>query len=111
MRYRLKLATWIVHREPGQLSPRILGSPEAVALLARDFLRAADDDKEHFWVIFLNARNSYLMHILARRALSPPPSCTPGKYWVRRSGSERSLSSSSTITPPEIRPLRARTFG
>jgi DNA repair protein RadC len=64
MRYRLKLATWIVHREPGQLSPRILGSPEAVALLARDFLRASDDDKEHFWVIFLNAQNHYLMHTL-----------------------------------------------
>ena len=64
MRYRLKLATWIVHRAAGQPSPRILGSPEAVALLARDFLRTADDDKEHFWVIFLNARNSYLMHTL-----------------------------------------------
>jgi len=33
--------------------------------LARDFLRAADDDKEHFWVIFLNAQNHYLMHPLA----------------------------------------------
>lgn len=64
MRYRLKLATWIVHREPGQLSPRILSSPDAVALLARDFLRASDDDKEHFWVIFLNAQNHYLMHTL-----------------------------------------------
>jgi len=64
MRYRLKLATWIVHREAGQPSPRILGSPEAVALLARDFLRAADDDKEYFWTIFLNAQNHYLMHTL-----------------------------------------------
>jgi len=64
MRYRLKLATWHVHREHGQLSPRNLGSPEAVALLARDFLRAADDDKGHFWTIFLNAQNHYLMHTL-----------------------------------------------
>ncbi len=64
MRYRLKLATWVVHREPGQPSPRTLGSPEAVALVARDLLRAADDDKEHFWVIFLNAQNHYLMHTL-----------------------------------------------
>lgn len=64
MRYRLKLATWIVHREPGQPSPRILSSPEAAALLARDFLRATDDDKEHFWAIFLNAQNHYLMHTL-----------------------------------------------
>ena len=64
MRYRLKLATWIVHREPGQASPRTLSSPQAVALLARDLLRSADDDKEHFWVIFLNAQNHYLMHTL-----------------------------------------------
>jgi DNA repair protein RadC len=61
-RYRLKLATWTVVREPGQASPRILSQPENVALLAADFLRAADDDKEHFWAIFLNAQNHYLMH-------------------------------------------------
>ena len=64
MRYRLKLATWIVHREPDQPSPRVLSSPQAAALLARDFLRATDDDKEHFWAIFLNAQNHYLMHTL-----------------------------------------------
>ena len=64
MRYRLKVATWIVHREPGEPSPRVLSSPEAVALLARDLLRAADDDKEHFWAIFLNAQNGYLLHTL-----------------------------------------------
>ena len=64
MRYRLKLATWIVRREPGQPSPRILTSPQAVALLAADLLKAADDDKEHFWAIFLNAQNHYLMHTL-----------------------------------------------
>ena len=64
MRYRLKLATWIVRREPGQPSPRILNSPQAVALLAGDLLKAADDDKEHFWAIFLNAQNHYLMHTL-----------------------------------------------
>jgi DNA repair protein RadC len=64
MRYRLKLATWIVFREPGQPSPRMLKSPHAVALLARDLVNAADDDKEHFWAIFLNAQNHYLMHTL-----------------------------------------------
>jgi DNA repair protein RadC len=64
MRYRLKLATWIVEREPGQPSPRMLSAPEAVALLARDLLNTADDDKEHFWAIFLNAQNHYLMHTL-----------------------------------------------
>src|SRR5262249_20461373 len=45
-------------------SPRVLTSPEAVALLARDLLRGADDDKEHFWVILLNGKNHYLMHAL-----------------------------------------------
>jgi DNA repair protein RadC len=59
MRYRLKLATWIVHREPGQPSPRLLSSPEAVALFARDLLHTADDDKEHFWAIYLNTQNHY----------------------------------------------------
>ena len=61
-RYRLKLATWTVVREPGQPSPRKLDGPNAVAELARDFLRDADDDKEHFWVVLLNAQNRYLLH-------------------------------------------------
>ena len=61
-RYRLKLATWTVVREPGQPSPRKLDCPTAVAKLARDFLRTADDDKEHFWVVLLNAQNRYLLH-------------------------------------------------
>jgi DNA repair protein RadC len=63
-RYRLKLATWIVIREPGEPSPRVLGSPDAAALLARDLASAIDDDREHFWAIFLNTRNGYLMHTL-----------------------------------------------
>ncbi len=42
----------------------MLSAPEAVALLARDLLNTADDDKEHFWAIFLNAQNHYLMHTL-----------------------------------------------
>ncbi len=62
MRYRLKLATWTVVREPGQPSPRVLSSPEAAALLAVDLLKEHDDDKEHFWAVFLNAQNHYLMH-------------------------------------------------
>lgn len=61
-RYRLKLATWTVVREGAAPSPRILSSPAAVVALARDFLQAADDDKEHFWAVFLNARNHYLLH-------------------------------------------------
>src|SRR5437667_439957 len=61
-RYRLKLATWTVVREPGQPSPRKLDCASAVSELARDFLRTADDDKEHFWVVLLNAQNRYLLH-------------------------------------------------
>ncbi len=63
-RYRLKLATWTVVREPGAPSPRTLSSPTAVAELARDLLRDQDDDKEHFWAILLNAQNQYLLHTL-----------------------------------------------
>ena len=61
-RYRLKLATWTVVREPDGPSTCILSDPEAVAALAQDFLAEADDDKEHFWAILLNAQNHYLMH-------------------------------------------------
>ena len=63
-RYRLKLATWTVVREPGAPSPRTLSSPAEVAELARDLLRDHDDDKEHFWAIFVNAQNRYLLHTL-----------------------------------------------
>ena len=56
-RYRLKLATWTVVREPGQPSPRRLNDPESVAALARDLLSANDDEKEHFWVLLLNTQN------------------------------------------------------
>lgn len=62
MRYRLRLATWTVVRERGQPSPWILSDPEAAALLALDLARERDDDREHFWVIVLNAQNHYLMH-------------------------------------------------
>src|SRR5262245_27006300 len=63
-RYRLRLATWTVVREPGARSPRTLSDPAAVAELARDLLRDHDDDKEHFWAVFLDAKNHYLMHTL-----------------------------------------------
>ena len=62
MRYRLKLATWTVVREKTQSSPRWLSSPDDVALLAIDLMESCDDDKEHFWVLLLNAQNHYLMH-------------------------------------------------
>jgi len=61
-RYRLKLATWTVVREPGQPSPRLLDQPERAAELALDLVRAVDDDKEHFWVLLLDAQNRYRLH-------------------------------------------------
>ena len=63
-RYHLKLATWTVVRESCAPSPRTLSSRAAVAELARDLLRDHDDDKEHFWAIFVNAQNHYMLHSL-----------------------------------------------
>ncbi len=57
VRYRLKLASWTVVREPGQPSPRVLSDPKAVAALAVDLAAAADDGREHFWLLMLNAQN------------------------------------------------------
>jgi hypothetical protein len=61
MRYRLKVASWTVVRQRGPPSPRILEDPAAVALLAGDLLRDVDDDREHFWAIYLDAKNHYLL--------------------------------------------------
>jgi DNA repair protein RadC len=61
-RYHLKLATWIVVREAEAPSPRMIKQPEDAAQLAQEFVRACDDDKEHFWVVLLNTRHRYLMH-------------------------------------------------
>jgi DNA repair protein RadC len=41
-----------------------LSSPEAVAEFARELVAGHDDDREHFWVIFLNAQNHYTGHHL-----------------------------------------------
>ena len=61
-RYRLKLATWTIVRESGQSLPRKLDGPAAVAELAVEFARAADDGREHFWSVLLDARLRYVMH-------------------------------------------------
>ncbi len=71
MRYRLKLATWTVVREPGRPSPRRLSDPEAVADLAKDLVGEHDDDKEHFWVALLGTQNHLLMiHEVSRGSQS-----------------------------------------
>jgi DNA repair protein RadC len=59
MRYRLKTATWTVVRERSAPSPRVLSAPSAVATLARELLRDADDDREHFWAVYLDSQNRY----------------------------------------------------
>ena len=64
-RYRLKVATWTVVREPGEPSPQKLDSPEAVAALARDLYRKHDDGKEHFFALTLDSQNNlrYVHHV------------------------------------------------
>ena len=63
-RYRRVAVTYTVAREqPPAAWPR-LSSPEAAADFAREHLTGHDDDREHFWVIFLNAQNGYTGHHL-----------------------------------------------
>jgi DNA repair protein RadC len=64
MRYRLKTATWIVVREPAAPPARVLSNPAAVRELARDLLRDADDDREHFWLVLLNSQHHYRLSTL-----------------------------------------------
>jgi DNA repair protein RadC len=61
-RDRLKLATWIVVREAEEPSPRVITHPDDAARLAKEFVSACDDDKEHFWLMLLNTKHRYLMH-------------------------------------------------
>jgi len=62
LRYRLRSASWFVVRDPNERSPRILSGPETSALLAIELAKAADDDKEHMWAVFLNTQNQYVLH-------------------------------------------------
>ena len=64
-RYRLKVATWTVVREPGQPPPQKLDSPEAVAALVEDLYRKHDDGKEHFFALTLDSQNNlrYVHHV------------------------------------------------
>jgi DNA repair protein RadC len=63
-RYRRVAVTYTVAREHVPTSGPTLSSPQAAAELARELLAAHDDDREHFWVIFLNAQNGYTGHHL-----------------------------------------------
>jgi DNA repair protein RadC len=56
--------TYTVAREHGPATWPTLSSPEEAADFARELLAAHDDDREHFWVIFLNAQNGYTGHHL-----------------------------------------------
>lgn len=59
MRYQLVEKRWLVVRE-GEHNPRILGNPDAVYNLVKGFV--ADDEREHFYLIFLDAQNHYKGH-------------------------------------------------
>jgi DNA repair protein RadC len=63
-RYRRVAVSYTVAREHALASWPTLSTPEAAAELARELVAAHDDDREHFWVIFLNAQNGYTGHHL-----------------------------------------------
>jgi DNA repair protein RadC len=63
-RYRRVAVTYTVAREQGPTSWPALSTPDAAAEFARELLAAHDDDREHFWAIFLNAQNGYTGHHL-----------------------------------------------
>jgi DNA repair protein RadC len=63
-RYRRVAVTYTVAREHGATTWPTLSNPEAVAELARELVAAHDDDREHFWVIFLSTQNGYTGHHL-----------------------------------------------
>jgi DNA repair protein RadC len=63
-RYRRVAITYTVARERATTSWPALSTPEAAAEFARELLAAHDDDREHFWVIFLNSQNGYTGHHL-----------------------------------------------
>src|SRR5712692_5380449 len=63
-RYRLKIATWTVVREPWQPSPRKLDSPEAVVELARRYV-----DVLNRYPVFFADLDSRPLRGIARRAL------------------------------------------
>src|SRR6516165_7240668 len=63
-RYRRVTVTYTVARERVPKSWPTLSSPEAAAAFGRELVAAHDDDRERFWVIFLNAQNGYTGHHL-----------------------------------------------
>jgi len=63
-RYRRVAVTYTVAREHGPATCPTLSSHEAAAEFARELVAAHDDDRERFWVIFLNAQNGYTGHHL-----------------------------------------------
>jgi DNA repair protein RadC len=63
-RYRRVAVSYMVVREPMDRAWPTISRPEVAADLARELLRKHDDDKEHVWVIFLNAQNAHTGHHL-----------------------------------------------
>ena len=53
--YRVRLLSLSVVREPDAGVSPLLSDPAAVAALFRQLM--ADDDREHFWALYLNSQN------------------------------------------------------
>lgn len=58
-RYQVKLLSLTVVRDASAPDPRILSSPTAVVDLMLQLM--PDDDREHFWGLYLNAQNHLLV--------------------------------------------------
>ena len=81
-RYRRVAVTYTVARQHGAATWPTLSSPEAAAQFARELVAAHDDDRERFWVIFLNAQNGNTDHHLVSTGACRRPSSTRGESWA-----------------------------
>lgn len=68
-RYRVNVVTFSIVREPGAPTRRRLNEPAAAVEVARALI--ADDAREHFWVLLLDAQNGLVAtHEVSTGALS-----------------------------------------
>lgn len=61
-RYTMREVRWFVVRDGASEEPYVVNSPRRAAALLADIINRDDDDREHFWVVMLNAHNHYLQH-------------------------------------------------
>ena len=114
-RYRRVAVTYTVAREQAPTSWPTLSSPEAAAEFARELLAAHDDDREHFWAIFLNAQNGYTGHHLVSTgslsAVDRPPSRGAGARAPRGRGAPDPRPQPSLGRPDAVEGRRVRSRG